>query len=93
MFAPNTFTPNNDGVNDIWTLVTDPSCWLEWQISVYNRWGQLVWESTTPGEVWVGSYSKGNHYIADGIYVYTAKGVGYNPTNTFQKSGYITIFR
>jgi gliding motility-associated-like protein len=93
VFAPNTFTPNNDGVNDIWTLVTDPSCWLEWQISIYNRWGQLVWESTTPGEVWVGSYSRGNHYVADGIYVYTAKGVGYNPANTFQKSGYITIFR
>ena len=93
VFAPNTFTPNNDGVNDIWTLVTDPSCWLEWKISIYNRWGQLVWESTIPGEVWVGSYSKGNHYVADGIYVYTAKGVGYNPANTFQKSGYITIFR
>jgi len=93
VFAPNTFTPNNDGVNDVWTLVTDPSCWLEWQISIYNRWGQLVWESNIPGEVWVGSYSKGNYYVADGIYVYTAKGVGYNPSNTFQKSGYITIFR
>ena len=93
VFAPNTFTPNNDGVNDIWTLVTDPSCWLEWQISIYNRWGQLVWESTTPGEVWVGSNYKGNYYVADGIYVYTAKGIGYNPNNTFQKSGYITIFR
>lgn len=93
VFAPNTFTPNNDGVNDIWTLVTDPSCWLDWQIIIYNRWGQIVWESTTPGEVWVGSYSKGNHYVADGIYIYTAKGVGYNPSNTFQKSGYITIFR
>jgi len=93
VFAPNTFTPNNDGVNDIWTLVTDPSCWLDWQILVYNRWGQLVWESTIPGEIWVGSYSKGNHYIADGIYIYAAKGTGYNPNNTFQKSGYITIFR
>jgi gliding motility-associated-like protein len=93
VFAPNTFTPNNDGVNDIWTLVTDPSCWLDWQILIYNRWGQLVWESTTPGEVWVGSYSKGNHYIADGIYIYVAKGVGYNSANTFQKTGYITIFR
>ena len=93
IFAPNTFTPNNDGVNDIWTLVTDPSCWLEWHILIYNRWGQLVWESTTPGEVWVGSHSKGNHYIADGIYIYTAKGIGYNPNNTFEKSGYITIFR
>ncbi len=93
VFAPNTFSPNNDGVNDIWTLVTDPSCWLDWHIIIYNRWGQIVWESTTPGEVWVGSYSKGNHYIADGVYIYTARGIGYNPSDTFQKSGYITIFR
>ena len=93
IFAPNTFTPNNDGVNDIWTLVTDPSCWIDWHILIYDRWGRLVWESTTPGEVWVGSNYKGNHYVADGIYVYAAKGIGYNPNNTFQKSGYITIFR
>jgi len=93
IYAPNTFSPNNDGVNDIWTLVTDPSCWLDWHIIIYNRWGQIVWESTTPGEVWVGSHSKGNHYIADGVYIYTARGIGYNPSNTFQKSGYITIFR
>ena len=93
IFAPNTFTPNNDGVNDIWTLVTDPSCWIDWHILIYDRWGRLVWESTTPGEVWMGSNYKGNHYVADGIYVYTAKGIGYNPNNTFQKSGYITIFR
>ena len=93
IFAPNTFTPNNDGVNDIWTLITDPSCWVDWHILIYDRWGRLVWESTTPGEVWMGSNYKGNHYVADGIYVYTAKGIGYNPNNTFQKSGYITIFR
>ena len=93
VFAPNTFTPNNDGVNDIWTLVTDPSCWLDWHIIIYNRWGQMVWESTIPGEVWMGSHSKGNHYVADGIYIYTARGVGYNPLDSFQKSGHITIFR
>ncbi len=93
IFAPNTFTPNNDGINDIWTLVTDPSCWIDWHILIYDRWGKLVWESTTPGEVWVGSNYKGNHYVADGIYVYAARGIGYNPNNTFEKSGYITIFR
>ena len=93
VFAPNTFTPNNDGINDIWTLVTDPSCWISWHILIYDRWGRLIWESTTPGEVWAGSNYKGNHYVADGIYVYAAEGIGYNPNNTFQKSGYITIFR
>jgi len=93
IFAPNTFTPNNDGLNDGWAIITDNECWLQWKILIYNRWGQLVWESSLPNEVWSGSNYNGNYYVADGIYVYSVKGVGYNPNNTFQKSGYITIFR
>ncbi len=92
-FAPNTFTPNNDGVNDGWAIVTDSECWLEWNVKIYNRWGGLVWESNIPNDVWSGSNGNGSYYVADGIYVYTIKGVGYNTSHTFEKSGYITIFR
>jgi gliding motility-associated-like protein len=92
-FAPNTFTPNNDGVNDGWAVVTDPQCWLRWNVYIFNRWGQLVWESTTPGEVWPGSMFNGGYYVADGIYFYKVKGIGYNPANTFETTGHITVFR
>jgi gliding motility-associated-like protein len=92
-FAPNTFSPNNDGINDGWSIVTDSECWIEFQVLIFDRWGRLVWESNIIGEVWEGSNSNGSHYVADGIYVYTVKGVGYNPSHTFQTSGYITIFR
>jgi gliding motility-associated-like protein len=91
--APNTFTPNNDGLNDGWSIVTDGECWLEWKVQIFDRWGRLIWESNIPGEVWEGSNSNGNYYVADGIYVYTISGVGYNTSHTFQTSGYITIFR
>jgi len=93
IFAPNTFTPNNDGINDGWAIITDPECWLEWEVKIYNRWGSLIWESFLPGEVWAGSNHNGSYYVADGVYIYSVKGVGYNPANTFQKSGTITIFR
>ena len=92
-FAPNTFTPNNDGLNDGWAIITDPECWLEWQVLIYDRWGRIVWESTIPGEVWVGSNNNGSYYVADGIYVYLVRGIGYNPSNTFEFTGTITIFR
>ena len=92
-FAPNVFTPNNDGINDGWSIVTDSECWISFQVLIFDRWGRLVWESNIIGEVWEGSNSNGNHYVADGIYVYTVKGKGYNPSHTFQTSGYITIFR
>ena len=92
-FAPNTFTPNNDGVNDGWAIVADPECWKEWEVRIYNRWGGLIWCSTIPGEVWIGSVFDGNHYVSDGVYIYTVKGVGWNTSYTFEKTGHITIFR
>jgi gliding motility-associated-like protein len=92
-FAPNTFTPNNDGKNDGWCVISDSNCWKQWNVRIYNRWGGLVWESTVPGEIWIGSVFNGEHYVADGVYVYTIEGVGWDPSYTFKKSGHITIFR
>jgi len=93
-YAPNTFTPNNDGLNDGWTVVVaDPDCWRGWYIAIYNRWGGLVWETTTVGEIWPGSVFDGNHYVADGVYLYLVIGEGWDPEHTFKTTGYITIFR
>ena len=94
IFAPNTFTPNNDGVNDGWRVeVANPDCWRSWYVAIFNRWGGLVWESYTPGETWPGSVFDGNHYVADGVYVYLVQGEGWDPAITFKKTGHITIFR
>jgi gliding motility-associated-like protein len=93
IWIPNAFSPNNDGMNDGWTVEADPECWLEWDIRIYNRWGQLVWESNIVGEVWYGSNRNGSHYVADGVYIYTVKGIGHLPSNTFQTRGYIMVFR
>ena len=93
-YAPNVFTPNNDGLNDGWTVVVaNPDCWMSWNIQIFNRWGGLVWESTTVGEIWPASVHNGSHYVADGVYVYRVYGVGWNPSNTFTTTGHITIFR
>ena len=54
VFIPNSFTPNNDGFNDIWAVYgsdIDPD---RFEMTVYNRWGQLVFETTDPEQGWVG---------------------------------------
>jgi gliding motility-associated-like protein len=92
-FAPNAVTPNNDGINDGWTVVTDPDCWLEWHVFIYNRWGEMIWESRIPGQVWMGEVKQGNYYSPDGVYYYIVRGRGYRPESSFEISGHITILR
>ena len=68
IFVPNSFTPNNDGNNDAWfpiisgqELIAKYECW------VFDRWGRMVYFSTTPGEPWVGDssvFGEGTHYTS-----------------------------
>lgn len=71
VIAPNVFTPNNDGVNDHWSLVVHDYgvAILELQATVYDRWGKEVFHSTNLRQVW-----NGNNHIGkaceEGAYYY-----------------------
>ena len=67
VYIPNSFTPNNDGENDVWGAVTDSFCWDEWLLTVYSRSGEEVWVSTNPDDVWLGG---DEYYVPDGVYPY-----------------------
>jgi len=55
LFVPNAFSPNEDGRNDKFVIL--PVCVIEkYQISIYNRWGQLVFTSLNPSKSWDGFY-------------------------------------
>ncbi|MCO5948557.1 gliding motility-associated C-terminal domain-containing protein [Mucilaginibacter flavidus] len=82
--VPNTFTPNNDGVNDTWEisgLAYDPTA----VVKVFTRYGQEIYESKGYGKPWNGEYR--GKKLAAGVYYYiiTIK----NGKQTF--SGPVTI--
>jgi gliding motility-associated-like protein len=55
IFVPTAFTPNNDGKNDSWRIpYLDPL--LGATVGVYNRWGQLMYQSTGIEVDWNGSF-------------------------------------
>jgi len=94
VYIPNTFTPNNDGYNDVWEIVLDPGCWTDVDTKVYNRWGNLVWESLDPYYLqWDGSNMGSGYYVPDGVYYWSFSGRKINTTVIEELQGHVTIFR
>ncbi|NDB35141.1 MAG: hypothetical protein EB023_07295, partial [Flavobacteriia bacterium] len=55
--VPNAFTPNGDGLNDVFTpIISNLTLVKYYKFEVYNRWGQIVYESDDPGAGWDGKY-------------------------------------
>lgn len=71
---PNAFSPNGDGMNDIYRAKTDYLSIVEFKAVIYNRWGQKLYEWNNPAGGWDGTY-KGNP-VKQGVYYVqvTAKG-------------------
>lgn len=68
---PNAFTPNGDGQNDM--FVPYPYCFVaQVEFKVFNRWGQVIFETTDPALNWNGENLRGEQ-LADGTYYYTCK--------------------
>lgn len=56
VWLPDAFTPNGDGKNDIFHIITDNPNVLVVNLQIYNRWGQLLFISRLNNEGWDGMY-------------------------------------
>ena len=67
IYIPNTFTPNDDGLNDLF----EPKVLYikEYHLLIFNRWGEEIFESFDSKYLWDGK-TKNNEGIIDGIYIY-----------------------
>ena len=65
---PSAFTPDKDGLNDIFR-VKYPFPVKQFQMRIYNRWGQKIFETTDINKGWNGTYKGWNAAI--GAYVWT----------------------
>ena len=69
VLLPNVITPNGDGKNDLWVL--NPKIDLIGShLVIFNRWGELVYETDNYNNDWGGTYKATGHKVPDGTYYY-----------------------
>ncbi|HYG51975.1 MAG TPA: gliding motility-associated C-terminal domain-containing protein, partial [Flavobacteriales bacterium] len=85
----NVFSPNGDGVND--TFITTWINLKEFSIKIFNRWGQLMFESNDQNKGWDGKDMDGKN-VTDGTYYYIVKATGFDE-KMYDQHGCVTLFR
>lgn len=69
VFAADAFTPNGDGVNDLFSVIISENCSpVSYNLRIYDRWGRLVYESVDPSEAFDGYYD--GQTLKEGVYAW-----------------------
>lgn len=89
VFIPNTFTPNNDNVNDFFEIVLSGGM-LESGF-IMNRWGNIIHEFLPTDLIWNGETQQGN-IVPDGVYTYLVNIRKFNGISE-QFHGFVTVVR
>jgi gliding motility-associated-like protein len=88
IYVPNAFSPNGDGRND--GFKAEGEGILEFTFEIYNRWGEMIWQTENFENSWDGTY-KGLP-VEGGVYVYQIElvSVNFDPVNIYGK---VVLFR
>jgi gliding motility-associated-like protein len=82
IYAPNSFTPDGDGLNDIFRVVVGGIS--NYYLRIFDRWGAIVFETDDPSAVWTGGVDE--YYVADGIYVWRIDALDAQKNEVLDKS-------
>jgi gliding motility-associated-like protein len=87
---PNVFSPNGDGINDVFRLETGLGVSSVGALKIFNRWGELVFQTEGVRDAWDGTQS--GKALDPGVYVYSIEVICSNETKSLRK-GNITLLK
>lgn len=90
IYLPNVFSPNADGINDVFGIVDNVSM-SQWKLQIFDRSGNMVFESNDPLNGWNGQFY--NQPAQSGVYAWKLEYVFYNDPIRKYKKGDLTLIR
>ncbi len=91
LYVPNTFTPDDDQFNQTWFVYINGIDVSYFNLLLFNRWGELIWESRNPEIGWDGIYS--GKPVPDGVYSWTITAKSSYNSERFVWNGHLNVLR
>jgi gliding motility-associated-like protein len=88
-YIPNAFTPNGDGFNDFWGVITTVGEPREFELLVFDRWGGVLFQATEKGQFWDGE-SGGETPIGTYPWLLRLRDTG---GRVQERAGHVTLLR
>jgi gliding motility-associated-like protein len=91
IYIPNTFTPNNDNLNDVFNIKGIGLKMEGYSMEIFDRWGNLVYSTKDVYKGWDGTIKGLN--AENGVYVYKVKALGANGEGKKEYVGHVTLLK
>jgi gliding motility-associated-like protein len=93
-YIPNTFTPDQDNVNEGFKPSFSNVALLEhYSMSIFDRWGECIFRSNDPNQSWDGRYLDGEYFVPDGAYYFEVQYKTLERIGVEEKKGVVKILR
>lgn len=91
LYAPNTFTPDDDEFNQDWGVHISGVDIYDFELLIFNRWGQIIWESHDPAQSWDGTYN--GEYVQQGTYTWKIEAKDMVNDKKYEFNGFINVIK
>ena len=91
LYAPNTFTPDDDGLNDGFRLIGIGI--IEYELWIFDRWGERIFYTNDQTVGWLGDYNYNGKTVEIGTYVWKARITQYGWTEAKEYIGHVNVVR
>jgi len=92
-YIPNSFTPNGDDLNDVFRMSINIDVISDYRMTVFDRWGQVVYDSTDPYEGWNGGFGNGGEVLKSDVYAYRITFEIFETQTKKEYLGHVTLMK
>lgn len=90
VFIPNTFTPNQNNINDVFRVVTLPQCIVKFKMYIFNNWGQKIFYTEKYEEGWDGTFN--GVEVPENVYAYRIE-YTMDSGKSYSRAGHVTVIK
>jgi gliding motility-associated-like protein len=91
LYAPNTFTPDGDEFNQGWRVYMEGIDIFDFELLIFNRWGEVIWESHDIDALWYGTYD--GKPLQQGTYQWIIRATDVLNDNKYEYNGHINLIK